>query len=142
MTDKKLSARAEKEIRDLQATSGEGRATGEQRGGVKKTETRVAGLAGKLEEQAKVAAAKRQAEMQKTRQMHTPKSGSKSAGASPTGRLAELGYKGGEEQETEKKAEESGLGPRVLEMDDMDLDIDAHAPKELQVVRAGGTVGR
>ena len=78
MADKKLSARAEKEIRDLQAAGGEGRATGEQRGGVKKTETKVAGLACKLEEQAKVVAAKRQAEMQKTRQMHTPKSGSKS----------------------------------------------------------------
>ena len=88
MTDKKLSARAEKEIRDLQATSGERRATGEQRGGVKKTETRVAGLAGKLEEQAKVVAAKRQAEMQKTMQMHTPKSGSKSAEALPCRFLA------------------------------------------------------
>ena len=57
------------------------RATGDERGGVKERSIRSSGAAEKLTEQAKNAAKDRHKKFADTRQMHTPKSGSKSDSA-------------------------------------------------------------
>ena len=85
MEPNKLSAGAARELTKLQKASFEdsggelGCRTGEKRGGVKESTTEVKGVAQKLDEQAKLAAEARKKQFQATRQIHTPKSGSKSA---------------------------------------------------------------
>ena len=62
------------------------KATGEFRGSVKQSTTRVKDGAEKLNEQAKVAAEERRKKLTETRQLHTPKAGSKSVPTSPSGK--------------------------------------------------------
>ena len=85
MQQKKLSAAAARELKELQKASFEdsdgelGRRTEEDRGEVKESTTQVQSVAQKLDEQAKLAAEARKKQFQATRQIHTSKSGSKSA---------------------------------------------------------------
>ena len=95
MTGKQLSTRVQKELKELQAASSDDvlnpRVTGEQRGGVKETKTKVKSTAEKLDEQSKQAAEQRRQQFQSTRQIHTPKSGSQSVPASPKVPAEDLG---------------------------------------------------
>ena len=75
---KKLSKSAERELKGLGVPLEGTRVTGESRGGVKEKTSRVAEIADKLDQQAKEAAAKRQEGLKESRQLHTPKSGTKS----------------------------------------------------------------
>ena len=64
-------------------------------------------------------AAKRQAELKGSRQLYTPKTGSKSDGGSPTTKLADLGYLGDKGQtSTEEDRNKEELGPRKLDLDE------------------------
>ena len=82
-----MITKAEREMRKLADHNAPGlmavpaRVTGEQRGGVKEATTKVKGAAEKLNSQVKEAAEERQKKLAQTRQIHTPKTGSKSDSA-------------------------------------------------------------
>ena len=79
------------------------RATGEERGGLKQVTTQVGGQADKLNRQGREQAARRQEELRQTRQIHTPKAGTKSEGGTPIEqKLEKMGYRG-EEAKTEQE---------------------------------------
>ena len=106
-----MTSKAEREAKRLADFNQPGlgsegsRRTGASRGGVKEGTTKVGGLAAKLDLQAKEAAEKRQLELKQSRQLYTPKSGSKSLRGSPRSLLTELGCKGSQQELQEQAAE-------------------------------------
>ena len=112
---KRLSA-AEKELKDLGVDSSvlEARRTGEARGGVKQsTQKGVEPIV----KQRQLNATEREALLKKHRQMHTPKSGSKSEGSSPYRPPAGEAVRVRAGTSSKKNSEEEGskLFPRNLE---------------------------